>query len=78
MDDDSRNLADEMRRNKDGTVARIGFLIGADHCFDKLPPDDGVEARGRLIQNQKLRLWADRGDERHLRPLAFGKRAGPL
>src|ERR1017187_4114514 len=74
----SLELTDQVGRDKHRAVARISFLVGPNHCLDELAADDWVQARGRLVQPQQIRLSADGSHERHLGLLAAGKRAGLL
>src|ERR1035437_10281830 len=68
-------LTDQVRRDKHGAVARIGFLVGPNHRLDELAADDWIEPRGRLVKDQQFCLGADCSHERQLRPLAAGQRA---
>src|SRR4051794_6272261 len=76
--DESLELSDQMGRYENRALAGISFLISADHGLDKFTSDNGIEAGGRLIQEQQLRFRTDRGDQRNLGPLAFGESAGAL
>ena len=53
-------------------------MIGPDDSLNEFAADNGIEAAGRLIQHEQLRLGADRADERELRALAFREMTGFL
>ena len=76
--DQSLEFGDEVGGDKNRAVARISFLVGADHRLNELTADDGIQTRRRLVQHQQVRLRADRRDQRHLRSLTFRESIGPL
>ena len=59
-------------------TAGIVLLIGADDGLDELAADDGIQARGGLIEHQQVRLRTDGRDQRELGALAFGEGVGPF
>ena len=50
--DEPLEFADQMRRDKNGAAGGRGILVCPDDRFDELAANDGIEARGRLVEDQ--------------------------
>src|SRR5204863_2090289 len=59
----SFEFRNQMRRDQNGALARIAFLVSANDRFNELAADYRIQTGSRLIQQQQLGLRANRSDE---------------
>src|SRR5688572_8186568 len=69
--DQPLELRDEMRGHQHRPPRRIAVLIGANDGSDEFAPDDRIESRGRLVEDQQIGLRTNGADQRELRALTL-------